>query len=125
MRNIQLKLKNLIKTSTSKADSFLAGNIKDFLENWEKVTLDKYILDIVKHGSKLEFLSKAPPNEPSQVTYSTKENAIISQEIWKLLKKKVIIETIAKKGDFLSLVFLRFKKYGSYRMILNLKKLYK
>ena len=112
-------------TSTSKADSFLAGNIKDFLENWEKVTLDKYILDIAKHGSKLEFLSKTPPNEPPQVTYSTKENAIISQEIWKLLKKKVIVETIAEKDDFFSLVFLRFKKYGSYRMILNLKKLYK
>ena len=100
-----MKLKNIIQTSISKADSFQAGNITNFLENWKRITSDKYILDIVKHGLKLEFLSEAPHREPFRETYNTKENIIISQEINKLLKKKVIVQTIAGKGDFFSSVF--------------------
>ena len=119
-----MKLNNVIKTSISKADSFQAGNIKIFLENWKRITSDKYILDIVKHGLKLEFLSVVPHGEPFRVTYNTKESDI-SQEINKLLKKKVIVQTIAEKGDFFTSVFLRAKKDESYRMILNLKKLNK
>ena len=101
-----MKLKNLVKASVSKADSFQAGNINNFLENWKRITSDKYILDIVKHGLKLEFLSVAPHREPFRVTYNTKENGIISQEISKLLKKKVIVQAIAEKGGFFSSVFL-------------------
>ena len=67
----------------------------------------------------------APHREPFQVTYNTKENDIISQEITKLPNEKVIVQTIAEKGNFFSSVFLRAKKDGSYRMILNLKKLNK
>ena len=119
-----MKLNNVIKTSISKADSFQAGNIKNFLENWKRITSDKYILDIVKHGLKLEFLSEAPNRKPFRVTYNSKENNI-SQEINKLLKKKVIVETIAEKGYFFSSVFLRAKKDESCKMILNLKKLNK
>ena len=120
-----MKLNNVIKTSINKADSFQAGNIKIFLENWKRITSDKYILDIVKHGLKLEFLSVVPHREPFWVTYNTKENGIISQEISKLLKKKVIVQIIAEKGDFFCSVFLQAKKDESYRMILNPKKLNK
>ena len=120
-----MKLNNVIKTPINKADTFQAGNIKIFLENWKGITSDKYILDIVKHGLKLEFDSETPHREPFQVTYNTKENNIISQEINELLKKKVIVQTIAEKGDFFSSVFLRARKDDTYRMILNLKKLNK
>ena len=89
------------------------------------MTSNKYILDIVKHGLKLEFLNKAPHSEPFRVTYSTKDNGIISQEIGKLLKMKFIVQTYAEKEDFFSSVFLRVKNHGNYRMILNLKKLNK
>ena len=99
--------------------------MKHFLENWESITSDKYILDIVKHGLKLQVLTEVPHREPFRVTNSTKENGIMSQEINKLLKKKVIVQTIAEKRDFFSSVFLRVKKGESYRMILNLKKLNK
>ena len=99
--------------------------MKHFLENWESITSDKYILDIVKHGLKLQVLTEVPHREPFRVTNSTKENGIMSQEINKRLKKKVIVQTIAEKRDFFSSVFLRVKKGESYRMILNLKKLNK
>ena len=97
-----MKLKNVIKTSISKADSFQAGCIQNFHENWKRIPSDKYILDIAKHGLKLEFLSEAPHREPLRVTYNTKENSIISQKISKLLNKKVIVQTIAEKEDFFS-----------------------
>ena len=41
---------------------------------------------------------------------NTKENGIILQEISKLLKKKVIIQSTAEKRDFFSSVFLQVKK---------------
>ena len=99
-----MQLKNVIKTSISKVHSFQAGNIKKFLKNWKKITSDKYIINIVKHGLKLEFLSKALDRKPFRVTYSTKENGIISQEISKILKKKLIVPTIAEKGNSFSSV---------------------
>ena len=105
-----MKLNNVIKTSINKADSFQAGNIKNFLENWKRITSDKYILDTVKHGLKLEFLSEAPHMEPFRVTYNTKVNNIILQEINKLLKKKVIVQTIAEKWKFSPQYFYELKK---------------
>ena len=101
-----MKLKNVIKMSISKADSFPSGNIQNFLENWKRITSDKYILDIVKHGLKLVFLNEAPHREPFQIMYNTKENDIISQEKSKNLEKKVIVQTIAEKEDFFSSIFL-------------------
>ena len=95
-----MKFKNAIKASINKANSFQSGNMKKFLENWKKKTSNKYILDTVKHWLKLEFLSKATHSEPFRLTYSTKENGIISQEIGKLLKKKVIVKTVAEKRRF-------------------------
>ena len=87
VKDIHMKLKIVIKTSTSKADSFQAGNIKHFLESWKSITSDKYILDIAKHGLKLEVLTEIPHREPFRVTNSTNENGVMSQEINKLLRK--------------------------------------
>ena len=39
-----MKLKNVIKASISKADSFQAGNIQYFLEIWKRITSGKYII---------------------------------------------------------------------------------
>ena len=47
----------------------------------------------------------------------------MDQEIYTLLQKGVIAEAYHSHGDFLSNVFLRPKKDGSFRMILNLKNL--
>ena len=100
-----MKSNNVIKTSISTADSFQAGNVKIFLENWKRITSDKYILDIAKHGLKLQFLGEAPHREPFRVTYNTRENDIFSQEINKLLKQQLL-----KKGFFSPQYFYELKK---------------
>lgn len=50
------------------------------------------------------------------------EQNILDLEIIKFLEKGVIEECYNEKEEFISNVFLRQKKDGSYRMILNLKK---
>ena len=80
------------------------------MEYWKRITSDKHIIDILKQGFKIEFLSEAPHSEPFRVTYSTKENGIISQEMGKLSKMKVMVQKIAEKGDIFSSVLLRVKK---------------
>ena len=55
---IHPKLKNVIRLSISKVDRFQVGNINFRLENWKKVTSDKYILDIIKYWLKLDSLMR-------------------------------------------------------------------
>ena len=60
---------------------------------------------------------------PNQMFTNAKESQIVAQEIDKLLCKGVIQKVHHTEGKFLSNVFLRLKKDGSYRLILNLKNL--
>ena len=62
------------------------------------MTSEKHILDLPKNGLKLEFLDESPQSN------GTKERFSISQETFKLIKKKV--QSIAEKDDLLSPVFL-------------------
>jgi len=48
---------------------------------------------------------------------------VIGTEIEKRLHKGVIVATGHEKGDFISPIFIRPKKDGSFRLILNLKRL--
>ena len=59
------------------------------------------------------------------MVYSAEESKIISEEITKLLKKRVIKECDREKGDFISTVFTRRKEDGDMLTILNLKQLNK
>ena len=51
------------------------------------------------------------------------ETEAIDLEVHKLLKKAVISQTLHEPGEFISRIFVRPKKDGTYRLILNLKKL--
>jgi len=54
--------------------------------------------------------------------FNAKERAIVQAEIDKLIPKGVFVPSPSEKGDFVSSIFLRPKKDGSHRTILNLKK---
>ena len=55
--------------------------------------------------------------------FSPSEREIITEEITKLLDKGVIEQIDRVQGDFISTIFVRPKKDGTFRMILNLKQL--
>ena len=106
------------------ANNFQGGNITQYLRNWENMTSDPVILNIVRYGLKLDLISLPLYHRHySQHSLSSQEITIIKKEINKLLSKTVITKSIKLPSDFISGVFTRDKKDGSKRMILNLKKL--
>ena len=105
--------------------AYKAGNIKNYLGNWEKITSDNVILDIIENGLKIEFLGSPPTSRPYRLKFSEKEENFISAEIDKLVKKGVIQECNITSDSYFSSIFLRPKKDNSFRFILNLKELNK
>ena len=80
---------SLVKSQTS----FQAGELKHFLSQWEAITTDPTILQIVT-GVKLEFKNSVVPVQHSgrpSVFNSHIEHSIVNAEITKLLAKGVII----------------------------------
>ena len=62
-------------------------------------------------------------SEEVEYRFSDEVKVIMTKEIDKLLKLKVIKETHRKVGQIISPVFLRRKKDGGYRMVIYLEKL--
>ena len=65
--------------------------------------------------------NKAPHAKP----FSESEEKIIDMEIERLQQRKVIMQTTHSVGEFISTIFIRCKKDGGHRLILNLRKLNK
>ena len=89
------------------------------------MTSDKVILDMVKGCHiHLTFTHSQFPLQlrpPQSIKFANWESSLMDQEINKLLQKGVTEEADHSHGEFLCNVFLRPKKDGSFRMILNLK----
>jgi hypothetical protein len=100
----------------------LAGRLQHFITCWEKLTSDSVILEFVK-GVKIEFQNGIEPTQNIGRTcnFNVREQVIVESEIQKLIQKGVIIPSVHEAGEFISTIFLRSKKDGSYRTILNLK----
>ncbi len=69
--------------------TFIAGNIKNHIDQWKRLTSDRAILTAVCGAA--------------------------------FLKKGIIVKCCHEPDQFISTVFLREKKDGTFRMILNLK----
>ena len=108
--------------SINRKTDFVAGNIKNHIDEWYKLTDDKHVLETVT-GCKIE-LSEIPyqSNLPKPLNVSEKEAEIIDNEIESMLKKQVIKISQHENDEFISGIFLRPKKEeGKFRVILNLK----
>ena len=87
------------------------------------MTSDPEVLETVT-GLKIQFDENPMKcSNKRQRIFSEKENIAIDEEIQKLLKKKVIQKSKPETGQIVSPIFVREKKDGSHRMILNLKAL--
>ena len=109
---------SLIKSQTS----FQAGELKHFLPQWEAITNNPSILQIVT-GVKLEFKNSVAPVQHSgrPSVFNSQQHSIVNAEIAKLLAKGVIVPAAQETEEFISTIFLRPKKDGTHRTILNLK----
>ena len=99
--------------------------MQNFVSVWKNITTDPEILDIVKHYH-INFLDGKLPQQDMpihQIKFNNEQEKIVDSEIENLLKMQVIKEVKFDQGQFLSPIFLREKKNGENRLILNLKKL--
>ena len=105
-------------------DNFVAGQIQYFWDRWKKITTDRNLLYMVKHGCTIEFDS-SPCDQCSraEIRFNHEEQKIVKELLQKFLDKQIIEEVYHEPGEVLSHIFLRPKPDGSHRLILNLSNL--
>ena len=116
-------LPSLLAFFRCRVSTFQAGQISHCVQQWRTLTSDSEILETVL-GQRIEFtLTPVQVTPPPQPTWSKTEEGFIDTEIQRLLLKGVIAHSVHEEGEFISSLFVRPKKDGAYRMILNLKSL--
>ena len=110
-----------METLRAEVEKFKGGNITNCFEKWANITQDQFVLNIVKFGLTMEFAEVPECQFVPPLNFSLVETKIIDWEISKLLTKGVIVKTNREPNDYVSSIFTRIKKDGSYRIILNLK----
>ena len=100
----------------------VAGRLRLFAHNWQKLSSDQIILNMVK-AWEIPFHSKPFQNHPPRnFSHNREQQKLISQEISNMLEKGAIVRTSYSRGQVLSNIFLREKKEkGEFRPIINLK----
>nr|XP_034336017.1 uncharacterized protein LOC109617665 isoform X1 [Crassostrea gigas] len=95
-----------------------------FIENWKLITSDQTILSFVS-GYSIEFDSNPFQTFiPVPIKFNESETETIDNEISDLFKKGIIEHATSDNDDeYISNIFLRPKKNGKFRVILNLKHL--
>ena len=66
-QQIYQKLNSVI--SNKNTSELVAGNIKNFTENWKEITRDSIILDIVENRLKIDFLNIRGNLKIPQITH--------------------------------------------------------
>ena len=97
----------------------LAGLNTFSLPGWKLHQTEKFLTSLNTHLEFTEHPYQQYPKPP--VRFNSEEAALIDGEIQQLLNKGVLEETDPSYGQYVSTIFLRKKKNGSYRLILNLK----
>ena len=91
---------------------------------WLKITKDLWVLDTVKNGYQIEFnVFPQGSSFMNEIQFCKQKTEIVSTEIDKLLMKGAIKEEYSVEDQFISNLFLVPKKDGSFRPVINLKKL--
>ena len=97
----------------------MGGRISKFLKNWEKITSNNEILEIVK-GGKIDFVTQPRGSYTPVKVQQSKAEALAIQN---LLKENVI--EITNSPGVISSIFTKPKPSGDVRVILNLSELNK
>lgn len=101
------------------------GNIANCIEQWEKLTTDPWILQIVR-GLRLPFWGDPIQNrEPRPFNLSDSQKSVFQTAVDELLEKRVIEESVEEELQFISNIFIRPKPNGKVRLILDLTELNK
>ena len=113
----------MLDATSTPSTGFRAGNTKYHFDAWTQITSDRWILDTVR-GYKIDF-EEVPKQTriPKLIQFSEHETELIQSEIDNFLAKGIIRECEHEAGEFVSNIFIRPKKNGKIRVVLNLKSL--
>lgn len=112
-----------IESDLANQGPFKSGAIARHISVWENLTSDRSILATVT-GFQFDFdCAPVQTLHPKQLLRGTHELAIADSLLQELLIKDVIEPTTFHPKGYISNIFLREKKNGDYRLILNLKTL--
>ena len=106
-------------------NDFRAGNLTRYLSNWELITNNKFILNIIANGYKIQFFSSKLYLPPVISTPSKSKLLSLKEEVNKLLNLGVIEETEKRNSCILSRIFTVQKPNGDNRLIIDLSNLNK
>jgi mRNA-degrading endonuclease HigB of HigAB toxin-antitoxin module len=124
----QKQMKNdLVSVIAQNPEIPVGGRLSHFLPQWKNITTDKWVLDVISQGYKLEFVKVPPFLGIKSTNVPRKNESIIKQEIDALLQKNAI-EKVSQRdiySGFYSTLFLVPKKNGEMRPVINLKPLNK
>ena len=96
----------------TEASAFQGGQLQHFVFNWESLTSDPKITELVT-GVKLELNcddAHLPQSFPSQPSLQAHETTITDREIEKLHEKNVISQCFSVPGQCVLPAFTRLKK---------------
>ena len=99
---------------------FRGGQISRYVPAWRQLSSDPWLIKAVQG---VEIPLEVVPvqiREPSQFRLGEHEKKIIQGEVEKLLAKEIVERVEDEPGQVISNVFLRPKKDGGHRMILDL-----
>ena len=110
LEHVHPMLRNMF--SVRDTDTPLAGRIQKFLQNWQLITFDQNILNIVK-GWEIP-LHEVPSQTkcPHKINMNKQEELSTNLEIESMMKKGAIRLAIPKKDQILSNIFVTPKKGG-------------
>lgn len=104
-------------------ENFHSGKVADHLNSWRQLTSDRWILQQVA-GIEIEFMITGEHiPDRKEIRFSSSEDELVANEVAKLVEKQIVQEVDQRPDQLLSSIFLRQKKDGSQRVILNLKNL--
>ena len=104
-----------------KVEKFAAGQIKYYFDEWQKITSDKYILQMVA-GDLIEFNGPPPINNGCPDNHISNDAiSSVKVEINSLLAKGVVVPCTHEINEFISPIFMVPMPDNKIRLILNLK----
>ena len=108
----------------NKLQLFKARQIKYYYYKWVNLTSNLEVLTTLT-GLKLKFIDSSPPQQQSkhEAKFSEEQEKFVSEEITRLLDEGAIKECQHEENECISSIFLTPKSDGSFRLILNLKKI--
>ena len=123
-RNVtKILLAKNLHTSLWQSKIPIAGRLQYFVKNWQKITSDQFIIQIVQ-GYHLEldyppFQKEIPPSP----VFDKEQERTLDLEIQKLREKRAVEIVCPVQNQFISHMFVVPKKDGGSRPVINLKHL--